>query len=116
MKGRVLIIDTDQEHANSVRERLQEFGYETATEFGDLSGLEALETFQPLVVITDALKPGPHQFALLRELRERQPQTPVILIADDNSADTAVHAIQEEGAYYYFEKPVNFDRFHIGLH
>ncbi len=115
MKGRVLIIDTDHDHANFVRERLQEFGYETATEFGDLSGLEALETFQPLVVITDALKPGPHQFALLRELRERQPQTPIILIADDSSADTAVHAIQEEGAYYYFEKPVNFDRFHIVL-
>jgi DNA-binding NtrC family response regulator len=115
MKGRVLVIDNDQDHASFVREQLSDYGYEAAAEFTDLAGLEAMETFQPSVIITDALKPGPHQFALLRELRERQPLTPVILIADNSSVETAVQAIQEEGAYHYFEKPVSFDRLHIVL-
>jgi len=115
MKGRVLIIDSDREHANFVREHLSEYGYEAAAEFSDLAGLEAMETFQPAVIITDALIPGPHQFALLRELRERSPLMPVILIADNTSAETAIQALQEEGAYHYFEKPVNFDRLHIVL-
>src|SRR2546421_8564034 len=100
MKGRILIIDSDQDHANFVRDQLGDYGYEATAEFSDLSGLEAMETFQPAVIVTDALTPGPHQFALLRELRERHPLTPVILLADHNSAETAARAIQEEGAYY----------------
>jgi DNA-binding NtrC family response regulator len=115
MKGRILIIDRDQDHANFVCERLAEFGYEAAAEFNGLTGLEATDGFQPAVIVTDALTPGADQFVLLRQLRERHPLTPVILLADHNSAETAARAIQEEGAYYYFEKPINFDRLEIVL-
>jgi DNA-binding NtrC family response regulator len=115
MKSRVLLIDSDQTHAEDLRQRLEETGYEAATQVTSRAGLESLPNFRPSVIITDSLEPGSDPFMLLRSLREREPLTPVIVISDNRSADTAVRAIQEEGAYHYFEKPVDFDRLHIVL-
>src|SRR6185295_7891537 len=50
-------------------------------------------------------------FMLLRELRTLQPHTPVILTASNSSVELALRAIQEEGAFHYFEKPVDPEKF-----
>jgi DNA-binding NtrC family response regulator len=115
MKNRILIIDSDRDHAELLRERLDACGYESVAEFSNRAGLGALESFRPSAIITDALTPDSDPFLLLRALREREPLTPVIMLSDNRSPDTAVRAIQEEGAYHYFVKPVDFDRLHIVL-
>src|SRR5205085_1928184 len=48
---------------------------------------------------------------LLRALRTQQPHTPIILTARNSSIETALQAIQDEGAYHYFEKPVDPEKF-----
>jgi len=93
MKGRVLIIDGDHQHTASLGEELKSRGYEVRTEGSQVA--ENLDAFAPTAIITDASAPGIDAFAVLRELRARQPHTPIILIAKDSSVEIAVRAIQE---------------------
>src|SRR5712692_10387215 len=107
MKGRVLIIDSDRAHSDALRDQLKSLGHEVVTESTSRLGLEVAETFLPSVIITDTSGDGRESFASLREIRARQPSTPIILAARGSSIETAVRASQDEGAYHYFEKPAD---------
>ncbi len=115
MKGRVLIIDGDRDHSDALGEELKARGYEVCTESRRPSALEVAETFSPMAIISDTSGNESDAFALLREMRQRQPHTPIILIAKDISVESAVRAIQEEGAYHYFEKPVDVEKLGVVL-
>ncbi|HSQ23920.1 MAG TPA: sigma-54 dependent transcriptional regulator [Pyrinomonadaceae bacterium] len=111
MKGRVLIIDNDREHSESLRQQLAGFGYDVRTASSGHSAMELAESFAPTAIVTDPSADDFDPFALLRELRIQQPHTPIILTARNSSIETALRAIQEEGAYHYFEKPVDPEKF-----
>lgn len=115
MKGRVLIIDSDREYSDALRDQLRTLGYEVLAETNSHSGVELAETFSPSVIITDTLARGHDSFAFLREIRASQPHTPIILAATNSSVETAMRAIQEEGAYHYFDKPVDLDKLRVVL-
>jgi DNA-binding NtrC family response regulator len=111
MKGRVLIIDNDREHSDALRSRMEDFGYDVRTASSGSSAVELAQTFLPTAIVTDPSADAFDPFALLRELRAQQPDTPIILTASNSSVETALRAIQEEGAYHYFEKPVDPEKF-----
>ena len=115
MKGRVLIIDSDREFSGALRDQLKTLGHEVLAESGSSSAVEVAETFLPSVIIIDPLTSGRDSFGLLREIRASQPHTPIILAGRDSSVETAVRAIQEEGAYHYFDKPVDIERLRVVL-
>jgi DNA-binding NtrC family response regulator len=111
MKGRVLIIDNDHEHSDALRARIEDSGYDVRTASNGPSAIELAQTFLPTAIVTDPSADSFDPFALLRELRAQQPHTPIILTARNSSVETALRAIQEEGAYHYFEKPVDLEKF-----
>ena len=113
MKGRVLIIDSDREFSQSLREELKTLGYEVLAEPNNSAGVKVAETFSPSVIITDTVSRGRESFAALREIRASQPHTPIILAGQQNSIETALRAIQEEGAYHYFDTPVDVDKLSV---
>jgi DNA-binding NtrC family response regulator len=115
MKGRVLIIDNDREYSQSLREQLATLGYEVLAESNNASGMQTAETFAPSVIITDTLARGVDALTALREIRESHPHTPVIIAGEQNSIETALRAIQEEGAYHYFEKPLDIEKLNVVL-
>jgi DNA-binding NtrC family response regulator len=115
MKGRVLIIDSDREDSEALRRELQDSGYEVLTESSSRSGVEVAEAFAPIAIVIDPSANGADAFVLLKEIRARQPHTPIILTARNSSIETAMRAIQEEGAYHYFEKPVDPEKFLVVL-
>ena len=108
--GRILVVDDDPLLLDTLREILRAGGYEALAERDSLSALTRLAEYRPDVVITDVKMPGLDGFALLREVRERQPAVPVILLTGEGSAEMALRAVREEGAYHFFEKPVDNDR------
>ena len=110
MKGRVLIIDSDREHTEALTASMQASGYDVRATLPEQSA-EVAESFAPTVIVTDPSANGYDPFALLRELRVQNPHTPVILTARNSSVELALRAIQEEGAYHYFEKPVDSEKF-----
>src|SRR6266404_3272074 len=115
MKGRVLIIDSDREDSDALGTELRSAGYEVRTESSGNAGVQAAQDFAPIAVVTDPFANGIDPFVLVKELRARQPHTPIILTARDRSIETAMRAIQEEGAYHYFEKPVDAEKFLVVL-
>jgi DNA-binding NtrC family response regulator len=115
MKGRVLIIDSDREYSQVLRDELKVLGYEVLAEPNNSAGVKVAETFSPSVIITDTITRGHDAFAALREIRASHPHTPIILAGKQGSIETALHAIQEEGAYHYFDKPVDVEKLTVVL-
>jgi DNA-binding NtrC family response regulator len=112
-KGRVLIVDDEPAAAEGLRELLAAWGYETVAEADGLAGVGRAEEFHPHVILTDVLMPRLDGFGLLREIRTRYPEMAVILLTGQGSVEMAVRAIQEEGAYHYFEKPIDMQKLRI---
>ncbi|HYW70911.1 MAG TPA: sigma-54 dependent transcriptional regulator [Pyrinomonadaceae bacterium] len=111
MKGRVLIIDNDREHCDLLSESMKAAGYEVRATVPEHSAVEVSEAFGPTAIVIDPAADGYDPFTLLRELRTQQPHTPVILTTRNSSVELALRAIQEEGAYHYFEKPLDLEKF-----
>ena len=110
LNGRVLIIDDEPAVAESLSQLLAARGHETAAECDGIAGLHRVEKFHPSVVIADVLMPRLDGFGLLRKLREHHPEIAVILLTGRGSVEMAVRALQEEGAYHYFEKPFDIEK------
>jgi DNA-binding NtrC family response regulator len=111
---RILIIDTDEQSTTRLRELVSGWGYSTACEPDTAAALRAAIELEPEVIL-DCISPAAENFALLRELRSRQLNVPVIVITDGGSIEGAIQAIREEGAYHYFEKPVDANKLKIVL-
>jgi DNA-binding NtrC family response regulator len=111
MKGCVLIIDSDLEHTESLTASMQAAGYDVRSTLPEQSAIEVAEDISPTAIVADPSADGYDPFTLLRELRIHHPHTPVILTARNSSVELALRAIQEEGAYHYFEKPVDPEKF-----
>jgi DNA-binding NtrC family response regulator len=105
---RVLVVDDEANMRESLREILGEEGYECVLA-GD--GVSALNAFDETVrlVITDAKMPGMDGFELIKELHERDPDLPVVMITAYGSMELAIKAMRA-GAYDYITKPFDPER------
>jgi len=115
MPGRVLIVDNDREHCDALSSRINASGYEVRVSPPGQSITEIAEAFAPTAIVIDPSTEDFDSFELLRELRLLQPHTPIILTARNSSVESALQAVQEEGAYHYFEKPIDFEKFLVVL-
>ncbi len=111
-KSQILLIDDEQESCKALSTLLGRAGYRVEV---CLSGEDALlllnlHTFD--LVISDLLLPGVSGLDILKHIKENTPQTSVILITGNASAETAVEAMKE-GALDYITKPFNFERLKI---
>jgi two-component system nitrogen regulation response regulator GlnG len=80
----------------------------TAFDHAD-SALAALRRDRPDVLITDIRMPGRSGLELLTEIRESQPELPVIVMTAHSDLDSAVAAYQG-GAFEYLPKPFDIDQ------
>ncbi len=114
-KARVLIVDDEQAARVGLSEILTAWGYQTQTAGDGFEALDKSDDFNPAVVITDVLMPRLDGFGLLSRLRDKSPDTAVILLTGQGSIEDAVRAVKEEGAFYYFEKPINIRQLNVVL-
>ncbi|MBK7597032.1 MAG: sigma-54-dependent Fis family transcriptional regulator [Acidobacteria bacterium] len=106
-KARILIVDDEEAARVGLSEIVTAWGYETRTAGDGLEAMEVAADFYPTAVITDVLMPRLNGFGLLARIHEEYPSTAVILLTGQGSIEDAVRAVKEEGAFYYFEKPIN---------
>jgi DNA-binding NtrC family response regulator len=106
-RAKVLIVDDEQTALLGLSEIVTAWGYETKTASDGAEALKVAAEFLPAAIISDIRMPRLDGFALLRHLREDLPETAVILLTGQASVEDAVRAVTEEGAFYYFEKPIN---------
>lgn len=102
----ILVVDDDTLTLYSLKEMLSLEGYPVGTaEDGD-SALVVLQDKLYDVVITDISMSGLDGFGLLKAIKEKYPDTIVILITAYGTIEDAVRGIRL-GAYEYITKPLN---------
>ena len=108
MRHTILIIDDDISLRRVLEYNLQEEGYDVVTAASGAEGLELFERHRPALVITDLKMPGMSGFQVLAAIKERSPETLVMVITAFGAVETAVEAMRL-GAYDYVTKPFNRD-------
>jgi len=103
---KVLIVDDDEAHAESLSDLLEIDGYSCVLAHSGAEGIARLseETFD--AVLTDLKMRDKSGLEVLRESKTLQPDAAVILITGHGSLETAVDAMRS-GAADYLQKPVN---------
>ncbi len=104
----ILVIDDEESMQRFLSIMLRKDGFQVATAGCGKEGLEQLEQHDVDVVIQDLKMPGMDGLTLLKNIKERAPKIPVILITAFSTWDTAVQAMRA-GAYGYIKKPFDTD-------
>jgi DNA-binding NtrC family response regulator len=112
MKQKILVIDDDPSLRRVLEYNLLEDGYQVYVAASGGEGLQIFDEHSPALVITDLKMPGIDGFRVLREIKERSPETLVMFITAFGAVDTAVEAMKL-GAYDYITKPFNRDELKI---
>jgi DNA-binding NtrC family response regulator len=112
MTATILIIDDDTSLRRVLEYNLQEEGYRVLAAADGAEGLSLFDGEQPDLVITDLKMPGVSGFQVLAAVKERSPQTPVMVITAFGAVATAVEAMKL-GAYDYITKPFNRDELRL---
>ncbi|MDT8879417.1 sigma-54 dependent transcriptional regulator [Halomonas saccharevitans] len=105
----VMIIDDEAHLRITAGQTLELAGYAPQAFDSAEAALAALTPDFPGVIVSDIRMPGMGGMALLREVRNRDPDLPVILITGHGDISTAVEAMRE-GAWDFLEKPFPGER------
>src|SRR5688572_26940054 len=106
VKGRVLLVDDEPFIVSAFTRLLQLNGFEVESASAGDEGLTKVQTGTFDVVVSDILMPRMDGMSLLRVIRERDLDVPVILLTGAPSIETAVKAVNY-GAMQYLTKPVD---------
>src|SRR5258707_5115337 len=103
-KGHVLVIDDEVDIRESLEALLSLEGYIVDLAQNGTEGLRSLERRAYALVLLDLMMPDRSGMDVLREVRERDLETPIFLITAYGSVEAAVEALKS-GANDYFSKP-----------
>ena len=103
-KGRLLVVDDEPDVCESLEALLGLEGYAVEMALTAAEGLRKLEARNYDLVLLDLMIPDRSGMEVLREIRERDRETPVFLITAYGSVEVAVEALKA-GASDYFAKP-----------
>ncbi|NLB65402.1 MAG: sigma-54-dependent Fis family transcriptional regulator [Lentisphaerae bacterium] len=109
MSERVLIIEDDRDHGQSLLEVVRGMGLEAEWAANGGQGLSVFRERGADVVLCDLVMPDLDGIEVLGRLRELDGgRTPVILMTAYGSVDSSVRAMKG-GAYDYLQKPLDLD-------
>ena len=107
-KHSVLVVDDNQDSANSMSELLIEAGFEVKTCFDGPSALEVAEWFHPEACLLDISMPGMDGYELARQLRELSSEHPPVLATMTAYGDhTHLERAADAGFDLQFTKPAD---------
>ncbi|HZF40657.1 MAG TPA: sigma-54 dependent transcriptional regulator [Blastocatellia bacterium] len=107
-KAKVLVIDDDPEMLDLARFHLEKNGYDVACAETGAQGLRLVAEHHHEVTLTDLKLPDIYGIELVAKLKESSPATEVIMITGYGAVTEAIEATKA-GAFYFMEKPVEFE-------
>jgi len=109
MPGQVLVVDDEPHIRAALAQILEKAGYQAATAASGDEALALLHDRAFDVVVTDLKMVGTGGLEVLRAVKQRQPETEVILLTAYGTIASAVEAMKL-GAYDYVTKPADAER------
>jgi two-component system, OmpR family, copper resistance phosphate regulon response regulator CusR len=108
--GRVLIIEDQKRHLDSLRRGLEAEGYEVAVASTGEEGLAAAAREAIDVIVLDLMLPGRDGMSVLRELRSSGFAKPILILSARDAVEDRVEGL-DQGANDYLVKPFAFAEF-----
>ena len=100
----LLTIEDDDNISTAIEEYFTRAGYDVSKAPDGIAGIESAWKNRPDVVVLDLMLPGMDGFAVCKELRQRSPQMPILMLtAKDDVVDKVLGL--EMGADDYITKP-----------
>ena len=112
MPVNVVVIDDEQVIREGCTRVLTKEGYQVVTADNGASGLELMNDEPADVVLLDLMMPGMDGFEVLSNIKEKWPETYVIIITGFATVEKAVQAMKN-GAFDFLAKPFNPDYLRI---
>ncbi len=110
----VLIIDDEQDIRDVTALTLTDAGYRVETAADGAEGLARCERFAPRIVITDIRMPGIDGIQVLETVKQRFPDTEVIVATAFGEMETAIRALQLD-ASDFITKPIHTEAMMVAL-
>ena len=105
----ILIVDDEKNYLTILSALLEDEGFEVLTAPGGSEALEIHKSSDLDLILTDMKMPKMDGIELLENIKENDPDLPVIMMTAHGTVDKAVEAIQK-GAFTYVLKPFDNDR------
>ncbi len=105
----VLIVDDETTIIESLSGILSDDGFEVTHAFNGYEALKKIESESPDIVLLDIWMPGMDGIETLREIKQKFPNIPVVMITGHGSIESAVDATKS-GAFDFLEKPLSIDK------
>lgn len=113
-RPKLLAIDDERLLVEGLEKVLEKRGFDVRFALSGKEGLEQLANDIPDVVLVDLRMPEMDGLEVLREIRKKHPELPVIVMTAYATVQTAVSAVKE-GAFDYIAKPFTNDQVEIVL-
>lgn len=105
---RILVIEDQKSLAHTIARRLQEVGYSVDIALDGQEGLNFIQTASYDLIILDIMLPKIDGITLLKLVRNKGVQTPVLCLTAKDSIEDRVTGL-DSGADDYLVKPFSFD-------
>lgn len=103
----ILVIDDDLATLHLMKFHLEDQGYEVATAATGEQGLQLIQQQSFALALTDLQLPDFDGIELIKRIKADSPATECIMIT--GYGDSRATAAKQAGAFYFAEKPVDFD-------
>jgi DNA-binding NtrC family response regulator len=110
----LLIVDDESWIRNSCKEVAESIGFKAHTAENGTIAIQQLELHSIDVVMLDIKLPGHDGLELLLKIKQRRPETEVIMITGHATVDSVLTAVKS-GAYDYLRKPFDLDELKLVL-
>jgi len=105
-KPRLVAIDDEVEFTKAIEQFFTLRGYDVQVAMTGTSGLALIDAANPSVVLVDLKLPGMDGDELLQRIRQRHPNTKVIVVTAYNDGGKTRDRLLGLGAFAHFDKPL----------